>query len=211
MNRSLQLDLRLASRGGRRKGAGRKPKGRRALVSHAARAKFDRPTALHVTLRVREEVWNLRSRRAFRRLRNALAAAWGRFGLRIVQFSIQGNHVHLIVEADNDEALSRGMQGLAIRIARALNRMMRRKGHVLADHFFSRILETPTEVVNAIRYVLGNHAHHFGAAGIDPFSSAGLSATDRDAVLAPPVGWLLRDGWRRARPPSNFEAACSRH
>ncbi|HEY6912675.1 MAG TPA: transposase [Myxococcales bacterium] len=117
-----------------------------------------------------------------------------------MQFSVQGNHVHLIVEADNDQALSRGMQGLAIRIARALNRMMRRKGRVLADHFFSRILKTPTEVVNAIRYVLGNHTHHLGAVGIDPFSSAGLSATDHAALLAPPVGWLLRIGWRRARP-----------
>jgi REP-associated tyrosine transposase len=200
MNRSLQLDLSLPLRGGRRKGAGRKPKAGRAPVSHAARPKFDRPTAIHVTLRVREEVWNLRSRRAFRRLRDALAAAWGRFGLRIVQFSIQGNHVHLIVEADNDEGLSRGMQGLAIRIARALNRMMRRSGRVFADHFFSRILKTPTQVVNAIRYVLGNHTHHFAASGVDPFSSAGLSATDRAALLAPPVGWLLRIGWRRARP-----------
>ncbi|HEY5675995.1 MAG TPA: transposase [Myxococcales bacterium] len=154
---------------------------------------------MHVTLRVREEVWNLRSRRAFRRLRDALAAAWGRFGVRIVQFSIQGNHVHLIVEADDDEALSRGIQGLAIRIARALNRMMRRKGRVLADHFFSRMLKTPTEVANAIRYVLGNHAHHFGASGIDPFSSAGLPAAERGSVLAPAVGWLLRVGWRRAR------------
>jgi REP-associated tyrosine transposase len=200
MNRSRQLDLSLPLRGGRRTGAGRKPKGRRALVSHAARPKFDRPTAVHVTMRVREEVWNLRSRRAFRRLRDALAAAWGRFGVRLVQFSIQGNHVHLIVEADDDQALSRGMQGLAIRIARALNRMMRRKGRVLADHFFSRILETPTEVVNAIRYVLGNHAHHFGASGVDPFSSAALSAADRAAVLTPPLGWLLRIGGRRARP-----------
>jgi putative transposase len=205
MNRSPQLDLRLPLRGGRRKGAGRKPNGRRALVSHAARPKFDRPTAVHVTMRVREEVWNLRSRRAFRRLREALAAAWGRFGLRIVQFSVQGNHVHLIVEANDDQALSRGMQGLAIRIARALNRMMRRSGRVLADHFFSRILKTPTEVVSAIRYVLGNHAHHFGAVGIDPFSSAALSAADRHAVLAPPVGWLLRIGWRRARLRSDFD------
>lgn len=77
----------------------------------------------------------------------------------------------------------------------------RRKGRVLADHFFSRILKTPTEVVNAIRYVLGNHTHHFAATGVDPFSSAGLSAADRGAVLAPPVGWLLRIGWRRAQRP----------
>jgi REP-associated tyrosine transposase len=148
-------------------------------------------------MRVRGEVWNLRSRRAWRRLRNALAAAWGRFGVRIVQFSIQGNHIHLIVEANDDDALSRGIQGLAIRIAKALNRMMDRSGPVFADHFFSRVLPTPTELVNAIRYVLGNHTHHFGATGIDPYSSEALSLADRSALLSPPVGWLLRVGWHQ--------------
>jgi putative transposase len=150
-------------------------------------------------MRVREDVWNLRSRRAWRRLRDALAAAWGRFGVRIVHFSIQGNHIHLIVEANDDEALSRGIQGLAIRIAKALNRMMNRIGAVFADHFFSRVLPTPTELVNAIRYVLGNHTHHFGTIGVDPYSSAALSPTDRAALLSPPTGWLLRAGWHHAR------------
>jgi hypothetical protein len=84
--------------------------------------------------------------------------------------------------------------------------MMRRKGRVLADHFFSRLLKTPTEVVNAIRYVLGNHSHHFGTSGVDPFSSAALSAVDRDTVLTRPVGWLLRVGWRRARTACRLEA-----
>ena len=112
----------------------------------------------------------------------------------------RGDHIHLVLEADDDEALSRGMQGLAIRIARALNRMMRRTGSVFADHFFSRVLKTPTELVNAIRYVLGNHAHHFGEQGVDPYNSAALSGAERDALLAPAVGWLLRIGWRRARP-----------
>ena len=71
--------------------------------------------------------------------------------------------VPLIVEADDNESLSRAMQGLCIRIARALNAMMNRAGAVFADHYHSRLLKTPTEVVRAIAYVLGNAAHHFGA------------------------------------------------
>ena len=39
-----------------------------------------------------------------------------------------GNHLHLIVEADGNEALSRAMQGLCIRIAKALNAMMNLAG-----------------------------------------------------------------------------------
>lgn len=92
-----------------------------------------------------DQVWNLRSGRSFRAIEQCLAGALGRFGLRIIQFSVMGNHLHLIVEADSSRALSRGMQGLCVRIAKALNRMMRRSGRVFADHYHSRMVRTPAE------------------------------------------------------------------
>ena len=107
--------------------------------------------------------------------------------------------MHLVVEAPDERALARGMQGLGVRIAKALNRLMARKGHVFADHYHSRLLKTPTELVNAIAYVLGNHTHHYGHAGVDPFSSAALTGGRRERVLSHPRTWLLRSGWRRAR------------
>ena len=155
---------------------------------------------VHVTLRVRDHVWHLRSGRCYRRIRACFEKALGRFGLRLIEFSIQGNHLHLIVEADSNESLSRGMQGLCIRIAKSLNALMGRSGSVFADHYHSRLLSTPTELVSAIAYVLGNHVRHFGGeAGADPFSSAGLTIEVRERVIAAPAGWLLRTGWRRAR------------
>ena len=194
-----QLDLMFPQWGGRRKGAGRQAKGRRPLVSHKARPTFEKAAAVHVTLRVHEHVWNLRSGRSYRVIKQCFADGLGRFGLRIIHFSIQGNHLHLIVEADSSAALSRGMHGLTIRVAKALNRLMARKGHVFADHYHSRLLKTPTELVNAIAYVLGNHTHHYGHAGVDPFSSAALTGDRRERVLSHPHTWLLRSGWRRAR------------
>jgi REP element-mobilizing transposase RayT len=150
---------------------------------------------VHVTLRLAWGVWNLRSRRCFRAMRQCFADAAGRMGLRLVHFSVLGNHVHLIVEANDKEALSRGMQGLCIRLAKALNRVMGRSGPVFGDHYHSRLLRTPTEVVNAIAYVLDNHTHHYdGNAGRDPYSSAAV----KDEVLEPRT-WLLRIGWRRVR------------
>ena len=195
-----QLSLDLPMRGGKRRGAGRKPKGPRALVSHDARPQFGKPTPVHVVLRVRQEVWDLRSGRSWKRLRNAFAGSCGRFGLRLIQFSIQGNHLHLIFEADSHESLSRGMQGLCVRIAKALNKMMRRKGPVFADHYFARLLESPRKLVSAIRYVLQNHTHHCGREGVDPRSSAALTQDDREILLALPLGWLLRAGWKRVAP-----------
>ena len=202
VKRIRQLELPLSRRGGKRPGAGRKPKGRRALVSHAARPRFDKAAAVHVTLRVTDQVWNLRSQRAFRAIESAFEGALGRFGLRLIQFSVLGNHLHLIVEADSSAALSRGMQGLCIRLAKALNRMMRRRGSVFADHYHSRIIRTPAELVNAIHYVLGNHTHHFGAppGAVDRFSSPALAPEQKERILAHPRTWLLRSGWRRARP-----------
>ena len=190
-----QTELQFSRRGGRRKGAGR-PRGNR--VSHAARPRFGRVTPVHVTLRMREHVWNLRSGRSFRRLRAAFAKARGRFGARLVEFSVQGNHLHLILEADGNGALTRALQGLCIRIARALNQMMGRSGAVFADHYHARLLRSPTELVRAVAYVLGNAAHHFGARGVDDFCSAALPSHAEE--LATPRGWLLTAGRRRAAP-----------
>lgn len=193
------MQLPLSSRGGRRPGAGRKPKGTGRFVSHKARPRFDKPAALHLTLRVGDHVWNLRSRRCFEVVEQCLVDALGRFGLRIIEFAVLGNHLHLVVEADSDVSLSRGMQGLGVRLAKALNRLMERRGKVFADHYHARILKTPTELANAIAYVLGNAAHHYAERGPDRFSSAAYDPERRERVLSHPRAWLLRIGWRRAR------------
>src|SRR5262252_7815971 len=190
-SRPLQMVLPLPRRGGKRRGAGRKPKGDKALVSHMARPRFDRVTPSHVTLRVKKGLPSLRSSRRFAAITACFGKARGRFGLRLVEFSVLGNHLHLIVEADSSEALSRGMQGLCIRLAKALNKALSHRGSVFADHYHSRLLRSPTELARAIAYVLENAAHHFAGAKTDAFSSA----VTRDA-LAVPRGWLLRLGRR---------------
>lgn len=196
MATTRQLLLGLHFRGGKRKGAGRKPKGKRPLVSHAARPVFARPTPAHVTLGVAEDVPSLRSSKRFTTIRSCFATARGRFGLRLIEFSVLSNHLHLVVEADDDGALSRGMQGLGIRLAKALNRTLGRKGRVFADHYHSRLLRTPTELAIAIRYVLDNAEHHYG----EQDQRHSSRSADAAAVLAAPRSWLASIGWRRAPP-----------
>ncbi|HEX4383594.1 MAG TPA: hypothetical protein VH083_11610 [Myxococcales bacterium] len=113
----------------------------------------------------------------------------------LVELSVLSDHLHLIVEADSSVALSRGVQGLCVRIARALNGALERHGRVFADHFHSRLLTSPTTLVNAIRYVLGNAQRHYGRVIMDAFSSADV---ENEGVLGPPRGWLLQRGWPRA-------------
>ena len=199
--------MRLPTHGGKRSGAGRKPAGATAGVSHKRRPALSRHHPVHVTMRVRQEVWNLRSRRCFRAIARGFARGKQRDGFGLVHFSVQGNHLHLIVEADTAERLARGIQGLAIRLARGLNRVMQRHGDVFADRYHAHALSTPTEVANALAYVLGNFVRHaarrgetISASWIDPYSSAVVSVELAGPPLVVPAQtWLLRVGWRRAR------------
>jgi putative transposase len=200
-----QLEMRLPTHGGKRDGAGRKPAGAKAGVSHKKRPALSRHHPVHVTMRVRRDVWNLRSRRCFRAIGRGFAQGKQREGFRLVHFSVQGNHIHLIVEADSAERLARGIQGVAIRLARALNRLMRRRGDVFADRYHAHTLRTPTEVANALAYVLGNFVRHaarrgetISASWVDPCSSAAVAVQlTGPPLVAPAQTWLLSVGWRR--------------
>jgi REP element-mobilizing transposase RayT len=203
-HRGKQLGLEFRSWGGKRQGAGRKPAPGRRRVSHRARPRHDRHCPAHVTLRACDAVPSLRNGTLFTTIGNALGKASGP-GFRVLQFSVQTDHLHLLVEADAPAGFARGLQGLAIRVARAVNRALGRHGRVWADRYHSRLLRTPREVRNALVYVLQNVRKHVrGARGLDPCSSArwfdgwrrGAAAAGR-APAATARTWLMRVGWRR--------------
>ncbi|HEX3473481.1 MAG TPA: transposase [Kofleriaceae bacterium] len=201
--RSRQLGLEFRTWGGVRVGAGRKRRGVRAGVAHRSRGEWTRPMPLHVTLRMAPHVYHLRSRRSFRVIAAALRVGGDRFDVRIVEFSVQGNHIHLLVEAANRRALARAIQGLSIRVAKGLNRMMGRSGRVFDDRYHARVLRTPTEVRHAIHYVRDNARKHAAERGetyapgyVDPYASVGAP----DLGLPPAKTWLFREGCKRAGP-----------
>ncbi len=148
-----------------------------------------------------------RRRTALIATRNALAAASAeRF--RVLQLSIQADHLHLLVEADGPTGFAPGVHGLAIRVAKAMNRVLGRHGRVWSDPYHARLLRTPREVrSNALVYVLHNVRKHLGAArGLDPCFSArwfeGWRTVPQGLASGPsPVArartWLARVGWRR--------------
>ena len=108
--RGRQLRLEFRSWGGARRGAGRKPTGERAGVSHGRRPLLDARHPVHVTLRIGRGVPSLRSQRCLGVLRGAFAAGRDRFGFRLVHYAVQAEHVHLLVEAAESPALSRGVR-----------------------------------------------------------------------------------------------------
>ena len=200
---ATQLSFPPRGRGGARPGAGR-PGGNR--VTHHGRAAVDARHPLHVVLRILPGIWSLRSKTLFRQVRYAFIKVAEREGFRLIHFSVQGNHIHLIVEADNTEALSRAMQSMNTRIAKRINARMARRGRVFDDRFFARSLRNPTQVANAIAYVLDNSSRHEVRRGLaafatqepDAFTSTALADSD-PPLVSPPKTWLLRIGWTRAR------------
>ena len=174
-----------------------RPKTGKAGVSHLRRQAVSRHAPVHVTLRTVGSVPGMRRQRTVAAIEEAFRQARIRFGMRIVHYSIQGNHLHLIVEAEDRRSLARGMQGLAIRIAKTLNRLFNREGRVWADRYHAHVLKARREVANALRYVLGNFARHTGGRFIDSFSSVRfLGKAGVDAPVAEPRTWLLAIGWR---------------
>jgi REP element-mobilizing transposase RayT len=159
---------------------------------------------LHVTTRVCDDVWNLRSQRCFRAIRRALERGCNRFGVRLIHFSIQGNHLHLVVESPDQVVLGRAIKGLLVRMARALNKVMDRKGQVFAHRYHAHLLRSPREAAHAVRYVLENwrvHALRDGRpapAGLDPYCSAAWAGCS-PPLVAEPRWWMLKVGVERAR------------
>jgi REP element-mobilizing transposase RayT len=169
---------------------------------------------VHVTIKVAKDLPNLRRRDLRAVCFAVLEEAAERHGMRIVHFSIQSNHVHLIVECKGTTALQRGMKGLLVRLAKRLNKHLSRRGQVFPDRYHVEPLKTPTQVRHALRYVLNNARKHAGARKridahwVDPCSTAhtfdGWKSTpkcpancDRAPSMPRAGTWLLRVGWRK--------------
>ena len=210
-----QRALPFRQNGGRRAGAGRKPNGAQAGVSHRERSALASRFPVHVTMKVLRGLPRLRCRSEYRALLACFASGCDRAGFRLTHYAVLNDHLHLLVEARDRQALTRGLQGLAIRIAKALNKLWRRRGGVFADRYHDRILKTPREVRNALLYVLANGKKHAAEGrevavpqAIDTFTSAPwfegfrepITVRGIEAMPRPVTGartWMLTIGWRR--------------
>jgi putative transposase len=206
-----QQDFVFREWGGKRKGAGRKRTlPGRPRVPHRSRVAHRKAYPVHVTLRAREGLPPLRDEGIFAEVREALAKASRSptvgDAFRVIEFSIQNDHAHFIVEAHDKDALSRGLRGMVIRLARAVNRALHARGPVWADRYHARELTTPRAVRNALVYVLMNaKKHRLHVARVDRFSSAPwfdgfaqrIEAPTEPCPVFAPKTWLGAIGWRR--------------
>ena len=190
--------------GGVREGAGRPRKdGRKGMQPghvHLKRPVLKRRFPVHVTWRIAGDVWSLRGARLSVEVKRALWRGSDKGSFRLVHYAILRDHIHMLVEADDRRSLSRGLQGLGVRLARAVNRLQKRKGRVVADRYHEHILLTPTEVIHARRYLLNNSFKHYGPYG-------NYKHVTQQPLVAPQT-WLLQ---LRAIPSAKSAAARKTH
>jgi REP element-mobilizing transposase RayT len=175
---------------------------------------------------VDDSIGSLRKRDMYLAVRDASLTTARREDFRIVHASVQGDHIHLIVEAQDKDAISRGMRGFEISAAMRINNAVtkrtgrRRRGAVFPDRYHMRVLTSPRAVKHALAYVLNNWRKHgedrHGLPStwkIDPFSSGVRFGGWRELEGSPtlfrapatyqalwvwlPKTWLLREGWTR--------------
>lgn len=219
------------NRGGRRKGAGRKAArradGKRVHNPHSKRERINWNTPVHVTVRVLPGLPSLRGAVLAPLVLEALEAGNEREGFRLVHFSVQSNHYHAICEAEGARALGAAIKGLNVRMARAINKRLGRKGQVVEDRYHLEVLRSPTQARNAVRYVLRNGEKHGVHVGMrygdwrpcpDPLSSAAwygywkegelhvLATQSAATVVKSARCFLLREGLLRVERASLLDA-----
>ena len=208
LSRQQSLDFSERKHGGARPGAGRprKKESERGFIAHRARPSHRKGDPVHVTLRVakgipslRREVLELIVKRALVKQRRTLDEKQAKH-FHVVHFTIQSNHLHLIVEAPDKRGLARGVAGLEIRIARRLNARLGRKGGVWKERYHRHDLRTPTETRNALRYVLLNAQKHYRVIGDRNFADPLSSAATFDGFTAKPLTFLEAFHWPRVAP-----------
>lgn len=168
--KQLSLNIYKGTHGGRRPKAGRKRVHSKG-VAHEKREKVRTHTPLHINFKYKLTVKNKEGLKALHKaIRNARA-----HGLRINHFSLQHNHVHLIVQAANNDILTKGMRSLTITLSKVIGR-----GRIQLQRYHLHVLKSPREAQNAINYVLFNERKHTGKMTIDSYSTVGLLGSAKE-------------------------------
>ena len=222
LKRHVQQQIRWPNKAGDLRGRKRedKPRGKSKIgrpkkpdagVPHETRPAFDSRRAIHVTLRVVDVIGRLRTRSAYAAIREAAIVVMKREDFRIVHMSIEGTHLHLLVEADSRSALTVGMQAFEISAAKHLNSACsraggwwerkraarlghalpkRRKGRVFSDRYHETFIKNPRQARHALAYVLNNWRRHRA----DIYEGCETNFLDQFSSAVSFDGWTMRFG-----------------
>lgn len=149
--------------------------GRRSLndigIRHIARPKLKKPSSLHLTIKVRSNKADIQSKKILKALHHAIMRA--RFKkLKVIHYTLEYNHIHLLVECNDNRILQQGMQALGISLSKAINKIKRLKGGVYKHRYHFRQISNPRQLKNVLHYIFHNGIKHRRASSLlDPYNS----------------------------------------
>ena len=207
-----QLAFKIKTHGGPRRGAGRQRAGEKRLA-HVARPKLSEKIPSHITLKFKKDVPNLRCEAFLLEFTRAIRKAKAK-GLAVTQFSIESNHIHMLIEVKSNDTLKRGLLSLQGCVTWGLRRVFKYFGEVFVDRFHLHAIKSPREMKHALGYVIFNHAKHCGIAWFRDVYSSGFAQhefaanvrqtrapkwqSEIESVMSQATSWLQQTGWKRA-------------
>ena len=152
------------------KGAGR-PAINDIGIRHIKRPKISRLTTLHLTIKVRSNKADIKSKKILKALHHAIKRARLK-KLRVIHYTLEFNHLHLLIECESHKTLHQGMQAFGISLSKAINRIKKLKGTVYKHRYHLKKLATRRELKNALHYIFNNGKKHKRTNSIlDPYNS----------------------------------------
>ncbi|MGZ3789032.1 MAG: transposase [Bacteriovorax sp.] len=152
------------------KGAGR-PAIHDIGIRHSSRPFLKKPSSLHLTVKIKKNRADMKNKSVLGLLKRAIKNA-RRQGLKVIHYSLEYDHVHLLIEADNNYILGKGMQAFGVTLSKAINRMRKLKGGVYKHRYHFRHISSARELKNVMNYIFTNGLKHKTAKNImNPFNS----------------------------------------
>lgn len=128
-------------------------------IRHSSRMKFSKLTSFHLTIKVRENKADIQSKKLLKALHHAIARARLK-NLKVIHYTLEYNHVHLLVETNDHRILHAGMQALGISFSKAINKVKSLKGHVYKHRYHQRKIGSARELKNVLLYIFNNGKKH---------------------------------------------------
>ncbi|MBC7430062.1 MAG: transposase [Bacteriovorax sp.] len=140
-------------------------------IRHIRRDRITKPTSMHLTIKVREYKADIKSKRILRALHHAIIRARLK-KLKVIHYTLEYNHVHLLVEASDHKVMHRGMQALGISLSKSINKIKCLKGTVYKHRYHLKRLTSTQQLKNVLHYIFNNGIHHKRTSSIlDPYNS----------------------------------------
>ncbi|MDD4973652.1 MAG: transposase [Bacteriovorax sp.] len=128
-------------------------------MRHTSRPHLSKACSLHLTVKIKKIKAELKNKSVLSILKRAILNA-RKQGLKVIHYSLEYDHVHLLIEADNNHILSKGMQSFGVTISKAINRMRKLKGGVYKHRYHFRKISSPRQLKNVLNYIFNNGIKH---------------------------------------------------